>query len=116
MINNYPKVLNVTKHSDEQISLDIIVGTECEFFKGHFDDQAVLPGIGQIDFAIKMASEQFGIDMYQFNSIPQAKFKKVVVPNDSLTLYLTKKANVVSFEYRLQEEQVSLGKLKYAEA
>ena len=116
MINNYPKILNVTKHSDEQISLDIVVEADCEFFKGHFADQAVLPGIGQIDFAIKMVSRYFGIDMYQFNSIPQAKFKKVVVPNDNLTLNLTKKANVISFEYRLEEEQVSLGKLKYAEA
>ena len=113
MINNYPKINSVNKVSDDKVTIDILVTPECDFFKGHFDDHAVLPGIGQIDFAIKMINEHFGLDSHDMISIPQAKFKKVIVPNDNLELKISKNPKDISFEYLLNGEQVSVGKLKY---
>ena len=88
MIENYPKVISIKKTDDNNAIIDTVFGAECDFFKGHFDNQAILAGIAQIDFTIKLASEIFDIEKDRFAGIPQAKFKKVILPNDNISITL----------------------------
>ncbi len=114
MINNYPKVEEIKQISEDEFVVNLLITPECDFFKGHFENQPVLPGVGQIDFAIKMASECFKISKLEFRNMPQAKFKKVIAANDDLELHLKKKAGTMSFEYRSNDMSMSSGKVKYA--
>ena len=113
MIKNYPKVNNIKKLNDSCVVVDVTFGADCDFFKGHFETTQILPGIGQISFAIKLASEIFNIDEESFTNIPQTKFKKVILPNDNILISLKNINNTISFEYLLNGEQASLGKIKY---
>ena len=113
MINNYPEVTKVTNISDNHIVITMILNADCDFFKGHFDKTPILPGIAQIDIAIKMASKLFDIEKINFKNIPVAKFKKILVPGDIIDLHLTRKVDAISFEYKFDGDTASSGKLKY---
>ena len=113
MINNYPEATKVTNVSENHIIITILASNSCELFHGHFEETPIFPDIGQIDVAINMSSKYFGIEKNKFKDIPMVKFKKIIKPNDSLNLHLTKKIGVISFEYILGDNVASSGRLKY---
>lgn len=113
MIKHYPEIKSVEKHSAEEVTLNFIVLPKYEGFQGHFPNQPIFPGVGQIDLVIKSACEQFELDPYQFCDIPQIKFMKIILPNDCLTLHLIKENNAISFKFQIKEQIVSQGKIKY---
>jgi 3-hydroxyacyl-[acyl-carrier-protein] dehydratase len=113
MIENHPIIISIKKTDDNNAIINTIFDDECDLFKGHFDNQAILPGIAQIDFTIKLASEIFEIEKDRFTDIPQAKFRKVILPNDNILITLKNANNAISFEYLLNGERASLGKIKY---
>ncbi|MFC4891677.1 hypothetical protein ACFPDQ_01270 [Pseudofrancisella aestuarii] len=113
MIKHYPEIKNVEKHSVDEITLNFIVSPEYEGFNGHFLNQPIFPGVGQIDLVIKSSCEQFQLDPYQFCDIPQIKFMKIILPNDSLSLHLVRENNAISFRFHIWEHMISQGKIKY---
>lgn len=114
MIKHYPEIQNIEKQSDNQVTIDFIVTPEYEGFEGHFSDQGIFPGVGQIDLAIKSASEQFGLDKYQFKDISQVKFMRIIFPNDNLKLQLDFDGDLLVFKYFVDGQMASQGKIKYA--
>lgn len=57
------------------------------WFKGHFPQQAVLPGIAQINWALFYASRLVG-KAYEFYGIDQVKFQKPLQPDQTIQLRL----------------------------
>ena len=114
MINNYPEVSKVEEIDGNKIIVSMLIKPECDLFKGHFEKTPVMPGIGQIDIAINMASKYFDIHKDRFNNIPVAKFKRAILPNDFLDLHLIKREGIIDFEYFIDNHQASSGRLKYA--
>jgi 3-hydroxymyristoyl/3-hydroxydecanoyl-(acyl carrier protein) dehydratase len=113
MINNYPEITKTTNVSENHIVITMILNVNCEFFNGHFDNTPILPGIAQIDTAIKMASKLFDIEKRNFKNIPVAKFKKVLIPGDIIDLHLTRRVDAISFEYKFDGDVASSGRLRY---
>ena len=114
MINTYPKILS-QQHSDGEVSLLLWIDPQCDYFKGHFDQQPIFPGLGQIDFAIKMASEHFGLAQEGFRNIPQIKFMRVISPDDEVTLILKFANRILQFSYAYGSGLASQGKVQYVE-
>lgn len=113
MINTYPSVTKVTQVAQQEISLELWIDPNCDYFKGHFDQQPIFPGLGQIDFAIKMANQYLGLDMLACRDIPQIKFMRIIAPNDQVILSLKYANGVLSFYYAHGEKVASQGKIKY---
>jgi len=83
-------------------------------FAGHFPGLPILPGVVQIDWAMRLAAEQVpGVRMLA--SVEQLKFKAPVPPGALLDLTLTHDASRrrVQFMYRLGERECTSGAIVY---
>lgn len=56
-------------------------------FEGHFPGQPILPGVVQVDWALRLGAEAFG-PFGAFLGLEQLKFQAVIVPREPLELRL----------------------------
>lgn len=76
------------------VGIKAVTATEW-FFQGHFPGQPVMPGVLQVEalaqtMAVYVARQPgFGETMGLFASIDECRFKRIVVPGDTLRLEIT---------------------------
>lgn len=82
------------------------------WFKGHFPEQALLPGVTQIHWALHYAQEAFALDL-AFSGIDVVKFQRPLFPNESivLTLAWNSDKSKLSFQYSCQDTIASSGRI-----
>lgn len=98
-------------------SLTLDVGEDVYYFKGHFPEQPILPGVAQLTWAAQFADEFFSIGQ-AFARIEALKFQQVITPGMNVTLALThnpEKASV-TFVFSSKEGRHSTGRLVYGGA
>lgn len=85
-------------------------------FEGHFPGLPILPGVLQVDWAMRLASEQVPA-VRTIVSVDQLKFMAPVPPGAVLTLALTHDAarRRIAFTYRLGERDCASGVFVYRE-
>ena len=79
-----------------QIDIDAIcwrldIAAELPFFKGHFPEQAVLPGVTQLDWAIKLGCQHFGYDC-NIAVLEVLKFQQLMLPGSQVDLCISHNA------------------------
>ncbi len=91
------------------------VEPEHEAFHGHFPDQPILPGVVQVDWAMRLGADAFG-PFGAFQSLEHLKFQAVIVPDEPITLTLAwdDAARELAFHYRGQEGVKSGGFARFA--
>lgn len=57
-------------------------------FRGHFPDQPILPGVVQVDWALRLGQEAFG-PLGDFLALEQVKFQALLTPLEPVELRLT---------------------------
>ncbi len=99
------------------VEIDLFVSPTLSFFEGHFPDFAILPGIVQVDWAIRLARTHLAIGRLQPNEM-QVKFRAPVLPSSRLTLALSvadgAKGPRLAFDYRAGETVHASGKIGLA--
>lgn len=105
----------ISAHQDEtSVRLQLRIDPGLLWFEGHFPDSPVLPGIVQLHWAAAVAAERLGFDGVPAE-VKRLKFKKVVIPPDTLELVITKHGETeAQFEFLSDGEQCSLGRLVFA--
>ncbi|MCF6806829.1 hypothetical protein L3V79_00255 [Thiotrichales bacterium 19S9-12] len=106
----------IDKHIDQpnQIRLDFFIPDNLIFFKGHFEDCPILPGIVQLDLAIYYAKSYLGIDLLEVDQVTSMKFMKVIQPKVELCLMLNLDKQSLVFKYCHLEDTAhiySMGKI-----
>lgn len=107
-------IINKLSQSENSVLVDVHVPQSLAWFEGHFPEQAVLPGVVQIDWAGKL-SRALLINSGKFAQLVNIKFKSMVLPNTDLTIelvYVPEKGNV-KFHLFNQESSFSTGVLKF---
>lgn len=119
MINDHtrlPQIIhqNITQSENEtQLELDIYFHRDLIFFKGHFENAPILPGIAQTDFVIRFSAHFLEVDKKSIANIPQLKFNRVILPESTLKLCISKKPNLLTFRYIDKDNATySSGKVK----
>jgi 3-hydroxymyristoyl/3-hydroxydecanoyl-(acyl carrier protein) dehydratase len=100
--------------SDTALHYELRVPPTLVHFAGHFPGLPILPGVVQIDWAMRLAAEQVpGVRMLA--SIEQLKFKAPVPPGALLDLTLTHDASRrrVQFTYRIGDRECTSGVIVY---
>lgn len=108
-----PDILAV-EGDDSAVQINLYVPNTTKWFAGHFPEQPVLPGVVQIDWAIKLAKAVFPYSG-KFSQVTNLKFKSVVMPDTALTLELAfaPAKGSVSFHYFNTTESFSTGSVKF---
>jgi 3-hydroxyacyl-[acyl-carrier-protein] dehydratase len=103
-----PQLLSIQKEANAA-SLHLLVSKDLGYFRGHFPGQPLLPGVVQVDWAIRFAREHLDVPADGFVALTSLKFSAPVLPDTRLELVLRWKpeANRMEFIY-------SAGARKYA--
>lgn len=98
------------KHSDA--TFHFTLPAQLFWFKGHFPEQALLPGVTQIHWALHYAQEAFALDL-AFSSIDVVKFQRPLYPNEDIVLALAwnSETRKLSFQYYCQDTVASSGRI-----
>ena len=92
------------------IELDLFADAELFQFQGHFPNEPVLPGVAQIDWAMRFGREYLGLAA-EISRLGQLKFSKLIVGNSNIVLRLEwrEEKQRLMFSYSQGEETCSSG-------
>lgn len=112
-----PEVLNVYQHPERnddvaQVTLNLYVPIELDFFSGHFPEQPILPGVVQLDWVIKFAHQYLAVTG-GFSSLDHIKFQAPILPDAHLELDLTwiRSKQLVEFSFTAAQQKHSSGRI-----
>jgi 3-hydroxyacyl-[acyl-carrier-protein] dehydratase len=112
----HPNVLAVHLSSDNanQVRLDLHIPIELAYFPGHFPKLPVLPGVVQIDWAVRYARQHLTLSEH-FSALEHIKFQSLVLPDAKLELLLTwdEQKNQLEFSYTTSERKYSSGRIAF---
>ncbi|MBR9970180.1 hypothetical protein [Magnetospirillum sulfuroxidans] len=95
--------------------LDLFIDPALLWFRGHFPDFLLLPGVVQLDWALTLAEQYLGLAAEPASQF-QVKYKGAIFPGDSVTLALRHdpaKARL-TFDYRRDGAVCSSGSVAVA--
>ena len=95
------------------IRLYLDVPHDLAWFRGHFPNEPVLPGVAQICWTIALCREYFGLDA-EPESIARVKFLRTVRPGARLELELRREAERIAWRLCAGDRLFGSGRLVYA--
>lgn len=109
----FPKILGETSH-DYQTLLTLQIPEELAYFKGHFDEIPVVPGVAQIQWAVHYARQYLGLNLV-FSHMEVVKFKELLLPGQQLqlSLHYLAQARKLEFCYRSESCEYSSGRIYF---
>jgi len=125
-----PTIKRCSHISESEVELALCIPENLGFFKGHFEQLAIVPGVTQIHWAVYYMSHylkqncvvdannsslqriQHSHGFYQMQAI---KFKRLIFPNTSvqLSLQLADEGNKLYFRYYSADQEFSSGRLYF---
>lgn len=107
-----PAVLS-TRQDSGALTFELDLPGDLPYFDGHFPETPILPAVVQIDWAVKLAREHFGMHE-RFSSLRALKFTRVVQPPAPLTLELKRlPGRSVEFEYFQHGAPCASGRIEF---
>jgi len=102
--------------SDNAVTLQATIPSSLIYFEGHFDNQAILPGIVMIHWAIQYGQRFLPI-IGRFKRLEVIKFQQVIIPEARLMICLTYDGakQKLSFRYESKKGIHSSGRICYGE-
>ena len=83
-----PVIARESRTASGGLALHLDIHPELEHFRGHFPEAAILPGVVQLDWAIREGARRFG-PFGDFLGLRALKFQRPIVPGMDITLELT---------------------------
>ena len=102
------------RRSDGRVELSFSVPESLLYLRGHFPGFAILPGVVQVDWAIRYGRQYFGVGSAAA-TIVQVKFRKPIRPGRPFDLRLdySGEQRRLSFEYGDEEGLYSSGRVVF---
>ncbi|MGI2065874.1 thioester dehydrase [Shewanella sp. MF08487] len=109
--SNLPPIL-YTNIDIDNIELRLLITAEIESFNGHFPEQAVLPGVTQLDWAVRLGCEYFGY-AEAVAHLEVLKFQQLILPGQEVTLSIHNNAakGKLTFAYRDGNKRYASGRI-----
>jgi 3-hydroxymyristoyl/3-hydroxydecanoyl-(acyl carrier protein) dehydratase len=114
-----PSISRRTRHAEdgaERIDLALAVTADLAAFDGHFPDTPILPAVAQIDWAIRIARDEFELPP-RFTGLRSLKFLAIIQPPVELTLGLTRAPDgrSVAFTYLRRGTACASGRIEFTD-
>ncbi len=112
MIKSVLPEIRTTTSSENKVEFQLFISAELDFFKGHFPEQPVLPGVTQLDWAVQLACQHFNyqVDIAQLEVL---KFQQILLPNSLVTLTIEHKPakKKLTFQYHQGDMRFASGRI-----
>lgn len=95
------------------IELDLSVLEDMDVFDGHFDAHPIVPGIAEVDWAVRLARPRLPVTG-AFTGLARLKFSRVIQPPAALTLSLAWTPGTLRFEFRDVRGSCSSGEVLFS--
>ncbi len=118
----HPVITQQTNTDDNKVIFELVVPKELSYFDGHFEQQAILPGVVQVHWAEYMARKCFEFPT-NFTGLSNIKFQQIILPGQDVTLELSLiekeiadqgKSFAINFAYSSSAGKHASGKLAFA--
>jgi 3-hydroxymyristoyl/3-hydroxydecanoyl-(acyl carrier protein) dehydratase len=102
--------------SGSELHFDLLISSELSYFAGHFPQQAVLPGVVQVHWAVELTRQY--LQLSGFAELRQVKFSNMILPECAVRLSLKQQTgkDSVRFRYSDQIQQYSSGSIYFRDS
>lgn len=113
-MNNLPPLLAICCGVNK-CDIDLYLEPSLRCFEGHFPDMPVLPGVVQLDWAVRLAKTHLVLDDELVASrFEVLKYQQLLVPGLNVKLQLEKKgSDKVLFSYLSERGQYASGRIVF---
>ena len=108
-----PEVLAETA-SAHRVDIEILVPRELSYFDDHFPGYPLLPGVVQVDWAIRFARSR-SIVAGGFSALENLKFLSPILPDTRLVMSLKSDDNRLDFTYADGKRRYSSGRVVFGD-
>lgn len=107
----------VDRETGREVGFLLELAPDHPAFGGHFPDNPILPGVIQVDWAIRFGTEAFG-PLGDFQGIENLKFMDLIRPGERLELDLNfdRAEGRLGFRYQFQGSRKSAGQIRFSKA
>ena len=105
--------VRAVRRNGAQVELDLHIPASLDWFRGHFPRLPILPGVVQVDWAIRYGREHLPL-AGEFRGMKNLKFTSPIQPDASITLALEARGLELAFGYRAGERAFSSGRIVFA--
>lgn len=103
--------IEIEKVDGDRAEFEFRLQPELKWFEGHFPDQPILPGVAQLHIAALLAERVWGID-FPGHDMSRVKFRRIMQPEERVTLLLVRKELRLDFQYMSGGEVVASGTVR----
>ena len=105
-----PELMALKRENAAHVDLALRLPRDLFYFKGHFLNAPILPGVVQVDWAVHYGKELLGVGG-EFRKIEALKFQRVLQPGDEmeLRLHFDTGNGMLKFEYHSARGRHSSG-------
>ena len=109
-----PEVITSHIENNGRLVLTLHIQPELDYFAGHFPGLPLLPGVVQVDWAVRLGKDHLGLNG-DFGSLDNLKFQSMIFPGATVALMLEWQAATgrLNFEYRQGEQVASSGRISF---
>jgi len=106
-----PEIL-AERRAPDRWEQDLRVPADLSCWPGHFPGRPILPGVLQVDWAMKLLARHLGGEARP-RRVEGLKFKQFIVPGQVLTLAIERESDAGCFRFRLEHgvTTFSLGRI-----
>lgn len=105
--------ISATRAIPDGVQIDLSAPRDLTCLDGHFPGTPIVPGVAQIDWAIRLAARYLQLDLEAGTSF-QVKYRRIFLPDRAVTLTLQSKSAHLRFEYADKGDVLSSGSIRLA--
>ena len=112
MINSSLPPIIAKTVMDDGVEWLLSIRADLPYFEGHFPQQAVLPGVTQLDWAIQLGALEFGYAA-EVESLEVLKFQQLILPGTQVFLKISHNASKhkLTFTYYDGDKRFGSGRI-----
>lgn len=103
---------NASNVTDNHVTLQLTLTPELFWFKGHFPEQAILPGVAQLHLVMHYAKTLLHV-RHPFKGMDVVKFQRPLFPGENVELAINwnPENNKLNFQYTVDGAPASSGRI-----